>query len=179
MRLPTYQWLSQMMAALVVATSLGLVAYELKLSRDVATAELTLSSLTAKTDLIMAAFDADGYNRALFKLQDGDALTREEENEYRRMMRMVGHQWASQFILYEMGLLAEDEWENRLVDIYSLLHNSSHYREYFVPERRIISRGFTERVLVPLLAVMEVHGWDPSWEEILEAIKREQDMARG
>jgi hypothetical protein len=42
-----YQWLTQMFAALGVITSLSLVAYEMKQSRDVALAELNTAQLEA------------------------------------------------------------------------------------------------------------------------------------
>ena len=40
MKLPTYQFVAQMGAAFAVVTSLALVAYELKLSRDMAMADV-------------------------------------------------------------------------------------------------------------------------------------------
>ncbi len=69
MKLPTYLFVVQMGAALAVVVSLGLVAYELKLSRDMAIGELALSVYLAEANQYHAVLDSESYNRAAYKLE--------------------------------------------------------------------------------------------------------------
>ena len=65
MKLPTYQFVAQMCAAIAVVGSLGLVAYELKQSRDMAVAELMLTTYMEEKDIFLAVADIDAYNSAV------------------------------------------------------------------------------------------------------------------
>ena len=70
MKLPTYQFVAQIGAAFAVVASLGLVAYELKQSRELAIGELALSVYEAETNLYLTILDAEAYNRGVYKLEN-------------------------------------------------------------------------------------------------------------
>jgi hypothetical protein len=68
MKLPTYQWIGQMMAALGVVLSLVLVAYELKLSRDTARADVYQQSASMTMEYQAALLANESYQEALFRM---------------------------------------------------------------------------------------------------------------
>ena len=99
-------------AALAVVVSLGLVAYELKQSRDMAIGELTLSVYLAEANQYHAVLDSESYNRAAYKLEvSGEELTWDEGKNLSRVM-MSSHGIAiAKFQLWKLGLLSDGEWD--------------------------------------------------------------------
>jgi hypothetical protein len=114
MKLPTYQFIAQIAAAFAVVASLALVAYELKQSRDLASAELTISVLALEMDKYELVMDVEVYNQALEKVfMDTPFLelsTMERHNLWRFYMMDLSH-WELKHLLFENGLLVEGEWE--------------------------------------------------------------------
>ena len=111
MKPPAYQWIGQMLAATAVAVSLGFVAFELKQSRDVAIAELTLSLQAVTRDSWLVGLDSDIYNAALIKLNKGDELTPVELDIANRAFNAANTISQTKFHLWNLGLLSEGEWE--------------------------------------------------------------------
>ncbi|MEP4148256.1 MAG: hypothetical protein ABJL54_13640 [Halioglobus sp.] len=112
MKIPTYQFVAQMAAAFAVVVSLGLVAYELKLSRDLGMAEMMLTRINSDNDLTVALMGIDPFNRALKKLNvTREELTWEEQSAYDEAMNARILTWYSDFNLWNMGLLSQEEWD--------------------------------------------------------------------
>jgi len=112
MKLPTYQFVAQIGAAFAVVASLGLVAYELKQSRDLAVGELALSVYDAEADLYLTILDAEAYNRGIYKMEsNGGELTWDERKNYWRVMMANQANTIAKFELWKLGLLSDAEWE--------------------------------------------------------------------
>jgi hypothetical protein len=110
MKLPTYQFVAQIGAAFAVVASLGLVAYELKQSRDLAVGELALSVYDAEADLYLTILDAEAYNRGIYKMEsNGGELTWDERKNYWRVMMANQANTIAKFELWKLGLL----WKKR------------------------------------------------------------------
>lgn len=114
MKLPGYEFVAQIAAAFAVTVSLALVAYELKQSRDLASAELTISVLAVEIDKYELVMDVDLYNQALEKtFMDTPFLElsmMEKHNLIRFYSIDLAH-WELKHLLFENGLLVEGEWE--------------------------------------------------------------------
>ncbi|MEP0203363.1 MAG: hypothetical protein ABJ084_03855 [Halioglobus sp.] len=130
MKLPAYQFVAQISAAIAVVVSLGFVAYELKQSRDVATAELTISLLDSRAQLYLSILDVETYNRGIYKGEvSGEELTYMEKKNRTRVRSAEWIRASAQHLLWESGLLAEGEWEwerSVILDIWT-------YRPYLRP----------------------------------------------
>ncbi|MEP0202495.1 MAG: hypothetical protein ABJ084_03850, partial [Halioglobus sp.] len=59
MKLPTYQFVAQMSAAFAVVVSLGFVAFEMKLSRDFAKAEMYQQRIAMEMGAKVSTLDVD------------------------------------------------------------------------------------------------------------------------
>jgi len=119
---PTYQFIGQMLAALGVIISMGMVAYELKLSRDVAIAELMQEQYHAYSQTYMDVLDVEAYNRAAYKFEvSGEELTWAERKNSDRVDIRTLFIFMGQFHLWEMGLLKDGEWEDTEQDIKAML----------------------------------------------------------
>ncbi len=112
MKLPPYQFVAQMGAAFAVVASLGLVAYELKQSRDLAVGELALSVYQSESSLYLDILDTDAYNRAIQKLESNeDSLTWAEEKNLQRIIMASNGITIAKFQLWRLGLLGDSEWD--------------------------------------------------------------------
>jgi hypothetical protein len=79
MKMPTYQWIGQMLAALGVVLSLALVAYELKLSRDMARADVYQQSAAMTMEYQANMLSNESLQPALEKhRQDTSQLSKRE-----------------------------------------------------------------------------------------------------
>lgn len=113
MKLPTYQWIGQMMAALGVVLSLVLVAYELKLSRDTARADVYQQSASMTMEYQAALLANEAYQEALFRMaKEPSALS--EREIYLVADAMDGWMWQkeAQYYQYQIGMSDEIEWSN-------------------------------------------------------------------
>jgi hypothetical protein len=112
MKLPTYQFVAQMGAAIAVVGSLGLVAYELKQSRDMAIGELALSVYQAEAGQYLAVLDSEAYNRAVYKKEvSGEELTWGERKNLVRIITSANGITIAKYQLWNLGLLSDGEWE--------------------------------------------------------------------
>ncbi len=108
----TYQIFTQLGAAFTVVVSLAMVAYELKQSRDVAKAELTLSVYQAEANQYLTILDQDAYRSAVYKTEvSGDELTWDEKKNLSRVFIAYNGITASKYQLWKLGLLTDGEWE--------------------------------------------------------------------
>ncbi|QFU77175.1 hypothetical protein EY643_16770 [Halioglobus maricola] len=106
-----YKWIAQVLAGLSVALSLLFVAYELKQSRDIAEAELTLSLYTLEHDSITDEIDWKYYHEAVAKRRDGEELNEREKYALRRYYGRDYGLVKSAYVLESNGLLLEGEWD--------------------------------------------------------------------
>ncbi|MEP6390336.1 MAG: hypothetical protein ABJ056_10480 [Halioglobus sp.] len=112
MKIPTYQFVAQMAAAFAVVVSLGLVAYELKLSRDLGMAEMMLTRINSDNDLTVALMGIDSFNSAVEKIHEThEELTWQEQNTYDKAVNAWIWSWYADFNLWNMGLLTQEEWD--------------------------------------------------------------------
>ena len=122
------------MAALVVAASLGLVAYELKQSRDIAAAELTISTQARNAETKLFLVRPEIYASAREKLIEGIELTTEEAFTYATVIDVTMMNIDSVYLLYTQGLLAEGEWQAWRMFIKHQIKHNKMYREALKPE---------------------------------------------
>ena len=137
MKAPAYQWISQMTAAIVVALSLGLVAYELKQSRDIAAAELTLSTQSRNADIQLFLVRPEIFASAREKLIAGvelNQLSTEELFAVGTVAEVTMMNIDSVYLLHTKGLLAEGEWEAHRRGLKRNIKQSKVYREVANPD---------------------------------------------
>jgi hypothetical protein len=134
MKLPTYQWIGQIFAVVSVVISLGFVAYEMKLARDIAIAELTVSTQSAALEIKLALLRPEVYASARAKLISGSELSDEEISEYSTVIDLEMANMDSVHMLYTMGLLAEGEWLAYRRYLKFKIKNSYIFREAAKPE---------------------------------------------
>ena len=113
MRLPSYQWIGQMLAASGVIFSLALVAYELKLTRDTAKADIYQQSAA-----MLMEYQSSGL--ANESLQDAREQVFENiaEASKREILLYTDHldgwmwQKEAQYYQYQIGMSDDTEWSN-------------------------------------------------------------------
>ena len=160
---PVYQMISQMMAAIVVAASLGLVAYELKQSRDIATTELTLSTQARDAEQSLFLVRPEIYASAREKLRDGaepSELTSEENFAYWTIADVRRQIFDSVHLLYTKGLVAEGEWEATRAYLKHKIQHDPFWTEVADPEG-IIARPEYLAELREIWA--EIEAENPQW----------------
>jgi hypothetical protein len=126
-----------MMAAIVVAASLGLVAYELKQSRDIAATELTLSTQARDADQSLFLVRPEIYASAREKVLDGaepSELTSEEHFAYWTIVDVRRQIFDSVHLLYTKGLVAEGEWEKTRAYLKHMIQHDPFWAEITNPE---------------------------------------------
>lgn len=111
MKLPTYQFVAQICAALAVALSLVFVTYELKLSRDVARAEVYQQRTAIDQNYRLHMLDARAAREAERKLRHGEEALSEDEIDvlvYQADTAIMSAE--NVFYQYQLGLLDKEEW---------------------------------------------------------------------
>ncbi|MEH6591989.1 MAG: hypothetical protein V7746_17130 [Halioglobus sp.] len=131
MKLPTYQWIGQMLAAIGVIASLALVAYELKLSRDLGMA--TLLQETAANKMQYSA--ASNQDRALIDAysqmyEDPSLMTKMQVRRLLWDTNSWMEQAQAKFIQIELGVLDNIEWEHLQLAMQSYTETPC-YAEHF------------------------------------------------
>ena len=112
MKIPTYQWVGQMLAALGVTVSLALVAWELKQSRDLGMADLYQQSAAMSMEYTATGNQNEPLNAAYFQLSKAPELLTKEQ-----VMRIVwdidGWMMSKESIFYQhrLGVTPAREWE--------------------------------------------------------------------
>ena len=111
MKLPTYQWLGQMFAAIGVVTSLGFVAYELKLTRDAAMADVFQQRSSADMEYHANRLNnpdlREALNKPLEKLTRADILLAADYYDG----FMISNE--SIFFQFTRGLAEPEEWSRQ------------------------------------------------------------------
>ena len=111
MRKPSIQWFGQMGAALGVIISLGLVAFELNQSRQLAMAELYLDRSALLSEWISDTYDAEILVSAINQMDvNPQALSKSELYTLRMHMTQRFVYFENQHFLYLNELVTEEEW---------------------------------------------------------------------
>ena len=110
MRLPSYQFVAQMGAAFAVVASLALVAYELKLSREVAMAQIYQERTAIISDQIVSTMGIEAYQQArnnrIMKQSVSDAEQRLLDDDQLLLLLFFDNTHYQ----YTLGLIPEEEW---------------------------------------------------------------------
>ena len=113
MKLPSYQWIGQMLAASGVVLSLVLVAYELKLSRDTAKADIYQQSAAMTMEYHASLLANEPFQEALYK-QYGESSELSHKEIFLIVDAMDGWMWQkeAQYYQYQIGMSDAVEWAN-------------------------------------------------------------------
>jgi hypothetical protein len=131
MKIPTYQWIGQMLAAIGVIASLALVAYELKLSRDLGMATLLQETAANKMQYATASNQDRALSDAYFQLlEDPSLLTKRQVRRLQGDTNSWMEQAQAKFIQAELGVLDNIEWEHLQLAMQSYTETPC-YAEYF------------------------------------------------
>lgn len=145
MELPTYQFMAQVSAALAVVISLGFVAYELKLSRDIAKAEVYQERTAMDQAWRMHLFDPKAAMEANRKHKLGHEITEGEMGLIVQTADIAIMSAENVSFQYQLGLLDEGEWSVWKHNMEWMLTTPC-YREYFEDQRAGFRRAFAEEV---------------------------------
>jgi hypothetical protein len=111
MKLPTYQFVAQMGAAFAVVASLALVAYELKLNRDMAMADVYQQATAMAVEYQASMLSNE-------RLQDALETNREDPSQLskRELLLVLGYldgwvwQKEADYYQYTIGMIDDTEW---------------------------------------------------------------------
>ncbi|MEP4484812.1 MAG: hypothetical protein ABJ013_04210 [Halioglobus sp.] len=131
MKLPTYQWVGQMLAALGLIILLALVAYELKLSRDLGMATLLQETAANKMQYAAGSSQDAALMDAYFQMyEDPSLLTKKQVQRLLWDTDSWMEQAQAKFIQIELGVLDNIEWEHLQLAMQSYTEAPC-YAEYF------------------------------------------------
>jgi hypothetical protein len=155
MKLPTYQWFGQMLAATGVIISISLLAYEMKLARDIAKADVYAQGAAMNMTMVLSTMPSEQIRAAMEKRGRDEVLSEEETS------LLVDHidAWIftveNGFYQYQLGLQGEDEWS---VHRYSLKRYLAFpcYREVFNSARKGFRKDFAAEVEVIFAEIPKV-----------------------
>ncbi|QFU76647.1 hypothetical protein EY643_13840 [Halioglobus maricola] len=110
MNLRRFEWLGRFFAVAGVILSLCLVAYEMKLARDVAMADLYQQRVDMDLAGYREFFDGAEYFEALVLYHDGEELSFKQESMLQLAYLMTLTSIDSAYYQWELGLVPDDEW---------------------------------------------------------------------
>ena len=153
-----YKWIGQMFAALGVIISLCLVAYEMKLARDIALAELSISLHERSGDRELAFIETSELVSARIKFFSGleDELTPRERVAFNAALSHGLYNLESAFLLDQMGLLPRAEWQAKREFTKLMMIRSPLIRESFGPQA-MIQRPDMEREFDEIRAEVDAY----------------------
>ena len=132
MKIPTYQFVAQMSAAIAVVVSLGFVAYELKQARDIALAEVYQQKTALIMDSNMALVDSSALLDAYIKLWDSpDTLGRRDFTLINGDLSAQLSYWENNHFLYQLGMITEEQMNTIRAVIVSWL-SDNYARHYWM-----------------------------------------------
>ena len=146
MKLPTYQWFAQMLATMGVIISISLLAYEMKLSRDIALADVYQQRVAMDLSYRLHLLDSKEVVAASEKLRRGQEVLSERETGILVNDADVAVMGAENaFYQYQLGLLDEEEWMVWRHNMKWMLETPC-YRSYFNFHREGYRKEFAEEV---------------------------------
>ena len=108
---PTYQWFTQMGAALGVVLSLMLVAYELRQSQKVAIADIFQQRSAMAIDMATSVYSPELLSQAhLRATYDPGSVTLADIAMLRAQMETRFIYFANEHFQYQIGMLTEEQW---------------------------------------------------------------------
>ena len=152
MKLPTYQFVAQMAAACGVIFSLGLVAYELKQSRDIALAEVYQARSAMWLDYTSSMYSPEQYEAALVRQDNPDKkLSLFDSEVLSNVASGVFTYFENMHFQYQQGLITEEEWLSTKGNLaaefeYSCIHSwwqqyGKNFRKSFAYEVQRVIEG--------------------------------------
>jgi hypothetical protein len=145
MKLPTYQWFGQMFAATGVIISISLLAYEMKLSRDIAAADVYQQRTAMDISLALSSLPVEKIYAVLEKERRDEALNEEEA----RLLVIHADIWMfsveNGFYQYRLGLQDEEDLSVLRWQLKRFLATPC-YREVFNKSRQGFREDFAAEV---------------------------------
>ena len=133
-----------MFAVLGVILSLSMVAYEMKLSREVAMAALFQESNGQVQETRRALLIPELYLVAIKKKGAGEKLTFEERSMHLNSFAIFMLNIDSKYYQYELGLIPEDEWRSALKSVRDAMGDP--YFDEFWDEGSVFRRRFVREI---------------------------------
>lgn len=155
MKLPTYQWFGQMLAATGVIISISLLAYEMKLSRDVARADVYSQSTAMDMALVLSTIPSEQIRAIAGKQLRDEVLSKEETYLYFDYVDAWVIAAENGFYQYQLGLQGEDAWSAKRWQLKSQVASPC-YREIFNKSREGYRKDFVVEVEAILADIPEV-----------------------
>ena len=110
MKLPSYKFVAQMGAAFAVVASLALVAYELKLNRDVAMAQIYQERTGIISDQIVGTMGIEAYQQARISKRNKQSVSEIEQGLIIDSLLLELLFFDNTHYQYTLGLIPEEEW---------------------------------------------------------------------
>ena len=147
MKLPTYQWIGQMLAATGVIISLALVAWELKQSRDLGMADLYQQTAA----MTMEYQSSTDQNELLFsaRFQFWEDPSKGTEEQLLRILHFAdGWMYTKESIFYQnrIGVTPHNEWASHEYVIGTIGENPCYIRRWNKHKSREFHEDFVAEV---------------------------------
>jgi hypothetical protein len=110
MKLPSYQFFAQMGAAFAVVASLALVAYELKLNREVAMAQIYQERTAILSDHIRGTMGIEAFQQALTSRKLKQPVSETEQRLLDDDQHVLLLFFDNTHYQYTLGLIPDEEW---------------------------------------------------------------------
>jgi len=145
MKLPPYQFVAQMSAAFAVVVSLGFVAFEMKLSRDFAKAEMYQQRIAMDMEAHQHLLDVDAWREGAKKVRLNEQRSRNEK--WALVNRADIYMLLAENVYYQrqLGLMDDEEWSVFQHNMVWML-NTPCYRQYFEVQRNGFRKEFATEI---------------------------------
>jgi hypothetical protein len=110
MKLPSYQFVAQMGAAFAVVASLALVAYELKLNRELAMAQIYQERTAIISDHLIGIMGIEAFQQAQIKRKMKQSVSEAEQSLLDDDLLLSLLFDDNTHYQYTLGLIPEEEW---------------------------------------------------------------------
>ena len=100
----------QVAASVGVIISLVFVGLQIQQSREIAIADIYQQRAAMSIQVQQGNYTVERYERAVFKLLDGETLTPREEGLLRFAQNPWFSYWENVHFQYQIGLMSEEQW---------------------------------------------------------------------
>jgi hypothetical protein len=130
MKLPTYQWFGQVLAATGVIISISLLAYEMKLSRDIASADIYQQRVAMDISMLLNRQPTELVYEVYGKLSRGEELNKEETALHVDVVEGWITSKENVFFQHQLGLLDDKEWIVQRFNLKNFLQTHCYWEFY-------------------------------------------------
>ncbi|MEP6360456.1 MAG: hypothetical protein ABJ084_15370, partial [Halioglobus sp.] len=131
--------------AFAVVVSLGFVAFEMKLSRDFAKAEMYQQRIAMEMGAKVSTLDVDAWREGTKKVRLNEQRTRAEKWALIGRADISMLQAENVHYQYQLGLMDENDWSVWQYNMVWML-NTPCYRQFFERERNAFRKNFVTEV---------------------------------